>query len=235
MIVKRVFGLPRQIHPWSAWPVSKANTGISSPAFKHPIVSIVSRANTTMYWALPMLPRAKIVLRGTWVVVVVVLLFVVVCCCLLLFVVSDLFFLCTLCYSLCLLSVCLLVPLSPRRQYGSQDRLVAQGDNNLRSCVPCGGGKYGTQPGFDDPTDCTNCPIGKYLIAGGSTAVEDCKQCPRGFYGYRAGEWQTCKSCPIGKFLSSVNSTDPNDCDDCPSTWLLLLCRLMRWLMRWLR
>ena len=82
MIVKRVFGLPRQIHPWSAWPVTKAHTGISSPAFKHPIVSIVSRANTTMYWALPMLPRAKIVLRGTWVVVVVVL-FVVVCCCLL--------------------------------------------------------------------------------------------------------------------------------------------------------
>jgi hypothetical protein len=94
MIVKRVFGLPRQIHPWSAWPVTKAHTGISSPAFKHPIVKIVSRANTTMYWALPMLPRAKIVLRGTWVVVVVavvavaalvVLLFVVVCCCLLLF------------------------------------------------------------------------------------------------------------------------------------------------------
>ena len=75
--------------------MSKANTGISSPAFKHPIVPIVSRANTTMYWALPMLPRAKIVLRGTWVVVVVVVvavvavaavaavvvvLFVVVCC-----------------------------------------------------------------------------------------------------------------------------------------------------------
>jgi hypothetical protein len=150
----------------------------------------------------------------------------------LLFVVSDLFFLCTLCYSLCLLSVCLLVPLSPRRQYGSQDRLVAQGDNNLRSCVPCGGGKYGTQPGFDDPTDCTNCPIGKYLIAAGKKAVEDCKSCPHGFYGYRAGEWQTCKSCPIGKFLSSVNSMDLNDCDDCPGTWLLLLCRLMRWLMR---
>jgi hypothetical protein len=69
--------------------VTKAHTGISSPAFKHPIVKIVSLANTTMYWALPMLPRAKIVLRGTWVVVavvavavvvVVLLLFVVVCC-----------------------------------------------------------------------------------------------------------------------------------------------------------
>jgi hypothetical protein len=66
--------------------VTKAHTGISSPAFKKPIVSIVSLANTTMYWALPMLPRAKIVLRGTWVVVVaavaavVVVLFVVVCC-----------------------------------------------------------------------------------------------------------------------------------------------------------
>ena len=72
--------------------MTKAHTGISSPAFKHPIVKIVSLANTTMYWALPMLPRAKIVLRGTWVVVavvavvavavvvVVLLLFVVVCC-----------------------------------------------------------------------------------------------------------------------------------------------------------
>ena len=126
----------------------------------------------------------------------------------------------------------LVVSLSPRRQYGSQDRLIAEGDNNVRSCLPCGGGKYGTQPGFDDPRDCTNCPIGTYLIAGGSTAVEDCKYCPRGFYGYREGEWQTCKSCPIGKFLSSVNSTDPNDCDDCPSTWLLLLCRFMWLLMR---